>query len=110
MHESLGTHYQSYTTTSENAHKFSHTSSVGVIEISQSIWMHPLQSLHHIQFILYIFRTFSTETHGNVIFPHKVRKTITARIKKELTDFLMSFSRLTNDQTDLKFLNQKYIS
>ena len=96
MHESLGTHYQSYTTTSENAHKFSHTSSVGVIEISQSIWMHPLQSLHHIQFILYIFRTFSfrtfsTETHGNVIFPHKVRKTITARIKKELIDFWMSF-------------------
>ena len=28
--------------------------------------------------------TFSTETHGNVISPHKVRETITMGIKKEL--------------------------
>ena len=27
---------------------------------------------------------FSTETHGNAIFPHKVSKTITVEIKKEL--------------------------
>ena len=86
VHESLGMCYQSYTTTSKNAHKFSHTSSVEVIGISQSILMHTSQYFHPIQLFLCLLGkhlTFSTETHGNVISPHKVSKTITMGIKKE---------------------------
>ena len=73
MCESLGMCYQCYTTNSKSALKLSHTSSVGVIGISQSISKHTSQYFHHIQFILYTFRKaphFSTETHRNVIPPH----------------------------------------
>ena len=91
VHESFGMCYQSYTTTSKNAHKFSHTSSVEVIGISQSILMHTSHYFHPIQLLLCLLGkhlTFSTETHGNVIPPpppppHKVSKTITMGIKKE---------------------------
>ena len=54
-------------------------------EISHSILTHTPKDLHHIQFSLYIFRKaphFSTETHSNAIFPHKVRKRITLGTKK----------------------------
>ena len=77
----------------------------GVIGISPSISEHTSQNLHHIQFILTIFgkeHHFSTETHGNVIFPYKVKKDKGREPKGELirlSDFISQ--DYSNDKTDL---------
>ena len=77
MHESIGMHYQSYTATSEM-----HTDSV--IHCLQELlrYLNQFQCIPHKIFTtynsFYVFsekhHTFSTETHGNAIFPHKSQK------------------------------------
>ena len=72
---------------------------IGTHEISQLILAHNPQNLHHIQFILYIFRNaphFFKRNHGNATFPYKVRKVFTQEHKKELIQLVNVIARLAN--------------
>ena len=41
--------------------------------------------------------TFSTETLGHMLFPHKARDHVAARLQKELICLVSAISRLSND-------------
>ena len=62
---------------------------MGVIDLNQ--FQHIPHKIFTTYNSFYIFAekhlTVSTETHGNAIFPHKVRKTTTMGIEKELIRF-----------------------
>ena len=77
---------------------------IGSHEISQSILTLNPQNFHYVHFITYIFRDaphFSAESHGNVIFPHKVRESVSVGPQKELIHLVSIISRPTNNHRQI---------
>ena len=95
--ESLSLHYQNYSTMGKNCPQIQAHIFNGSHEISRSISTYTPQNLHHIQFILYIFRNAPQFFHRYSwqcdILPQN-QKRITTGTKKEL---IRHFSRLSND-------------
>ena len=78
----------------KNAHKLRHTLSVGVMRYLNDFQL-PLHKIFTAYDSSYIFSethlTFSTEAHGNAIFPNKFRKRIPVGTKRNSSGFWMSF-------------------
>ena len=94
-----------------------HTNSVKLHPWKSLEYLNQFQYIPHNYFIttynsFYVFSEkhlmFSTQTHENAIFPHKVRGEKVWEPKGELIRLSdVIFQRPTNDPTDLEFLNQK---
>ena len=104
LYVSLVIHYQSYGTTGKYSCNTTHTHSMGVMSYlnQYQLPLHKIIIMYtSLDTLLATQFTFSTETLGHVIFPHKPRDQVIMGPEKELIHLMSVISTLTNDHRQI---------